>query len=141
MNYSFISPESTSHWNDYHRIRRTVLWEARGNFGSYDETHPDEYKSNHHPKILVLEDEPIGVIRIDIVGDVAWFRRVAISEHQQRRGHGRFLLREAESFSLKRGIKHIRSSVDSEAIGFYRKLDYCSESQDESLMFKFLRAN
>ena len=136
MAYELRSPESDSEWRAYHDIRRTVLWESRGRLGVYDESHPDEYKPNHFPKLLCLNDLPIGVIRIDILDETAWFRRVAIIEDLQREGHGRVLIHESEKFARKRGAKRIESSVDRDAIGFYRKLGFESNEGDETAMYK-----
>ncbi|HYW71002.1 MAG TPA: hypothetical protein VE961_08210, partial [Pyrinomonadaceae bacterium] len=75
-----VSPRSQQEWLAYHTIRRKVLFENRGNFGVYNEAHPDEFKRGHHPMVLVLNGLAIGVIRVDLAGPVAWFRRVAIRD-------------------------------------------------------------
>jgi GNAT superfamily N-acetyltransferase len=139
MAYMFRSPESKSEWTAYHDIRRTVLWEARGIFDVYDDDHPDEFKPNHFPKLLIHDDVPIGVIRIDIYGATAWFRRVAIIEARQRNGHGRSLLDFAEDFAREYGAQRVESSVDEDAVPFYRRCGYASpEGQPETAMFKRL---
>lgn len=138
MSYELRSPVTSGEWAAYHTIRRAVLWEARGHFGEYDECHPDESKPNHFPKILYLDREPIGVIRIDLVEGTAWFRRVAIAEQHQRTGHGRELIRRAERFALEHGARHIESLVDRGAIGFYQKLGYKSRNHDDTSMYKAL---
>jgi GNAT superfamily N-acetyltransferase len=53
--------------------------------------------------LLLLDGEAIGVIRIDINGNQAIFRRFAIREDLQRAGHGRVLLTLAESFAQEKG--------------------------------------
>src|SRR5262245_66330679 len=103
------TPSSTEEWQAYHSIRRKVLFENRGRFGVYDENHPDEHRKGNHPLLLLLDGEAIGVIRIDINGDQAIFRRVAIREDLQRAGHGRVLLTLAESFAQEKGCLHIWS--------------------------------
>lgn len=139
MAYELRSPESESQWQAYHDIRRTVLWEARGNFGVYDDNHPDEYKPSHFPKLLFHDGVPIGVIRIDVHGETAWFRRIAINEALQRNGHGRVLLGLAEEFARKTGAKRVESSVDEDAIPFYLRCGYCShEAQPKTAMYKLL---
>lgn len=124
MGYTFLSPTDETLWASYHDIRRTVLFERRGHFGIYDPDHSDEYEENHFPKLLLLEDRPIGVIRIDIDGDVARFRRVAIAETCQRRGHGRVLLMHAEAFAIERGAIRAEASVAADAVGFYRSTGF-----------------
>jgi len=101
-----------------------VLFENRGQFGVYDEHRPDEYSKGNHPLLLFLDDEAIGVIRVDIHGDRAIFRRVAIREDLQRAGHGRVLLTLAESFAQERGCLQIWSDVAPDAVGFYQRCGY-----------------
>src|SRR5262249_29790947 len=95
--HMLLSPRTHEEWLTYHTIRREVLFENRGEFGVYIENHPDEFQRDHHPMILVHNGVIIGVIRVDLASSVAWFRRVAIRDDLQRRGHGRTLLRLAES--------------------------------------------
>lgn len=115
-----------------------MLWEARGKFGVYDDTHPDEYKDDHFPKILLFDGAPIGVIRIDIALPLAWFRRVAITESMQRQGHGSRLMVLAEKFALEHGVSKIQSDVDRDAIPFYERFGFCLLDEGRTLMFKDL---
>ena len=138
MIYSLKSPELSTDWDAYHSIRRRVLWEARGRFGVYDDTHPDEYKEGHFPKLLFLDGEPIGVIRIDVAGALGWFRRVAIVESLQRKGHGSQLIKMAEEFARGQGVARIQSDVDREAISFYHRLGYRLLNRSGTLMAKDL---
>jgi len=128
--YILKSPQDDNEWRAYHTIRRKVLFENRGLFGIYDENHPDEYRPGNYPKILIYQDEPIGVIRIDIDGKLGIFRRVAVREDLQRRGHGKVLLSLAEAFARERGAETIRSFVNPEAVGFYER---CGFTRDQSI--------
>lgn len=74
--------------------------------------------------VLHLNDEPVGVLRIDVDGSTAWVRRVAIREDMQRQGHGRRMLQLASEFAVDEGCTMLRSFVDAAAIGFYRKLGF-----------------
>lgn len=125
-NIELISPTTDSEWNAYHRIRESVLWEARGLIGLYDSSHPDEYKENNYPKLLVHESNPVGVVRIDLDIDAqsAGFRRVAISSKKQRKGYGSELMRLAESFARAHGCDKLHANVSTDAILFYEKLGY-----------------
>ncbi|MGH1480594.1 MAG: GNAT family N-acetyltransferase [Geminicoccales bacterium] len=58
----------------------------------------------------------MGVIRIDIDGEVARFRRVAVAAEQQRQGHGRTLLRLSEFFSIEHGVTRVEASVAASAV-------------------------
>jgi GNAT superfamily N-acetyltransferase len=136
--YSLKSPSTSADWEAYHSIRRKVLWEARGQFGVYDDAHPDEYKEGHFPKLLLFESEPIGVVRIDIVGTVGWLRRLAIAEPLQRQGHGSQLIRLAEQFARERGVSRIQSDVDRDAIPFYERFGFRRVNSGGTLLAKDL---
>lgn len=117
-------PVTSEEWHAFHTIRRTVLFENRGKLETYNDNHPDDFKAGHHPLILVHKNVVIGVIRVDVEGTVAWFRRVAIREDVQRSGHGRMLLRLAEAFAKAAGCNEIRSNAAVEAVEFYTRCGY-----------------
>ena len=125
------SPRNSDEWSAYHAIHRKVLFESRGDFGVYIENHPDEFESGHHPLVLIHNEETIGVIRVDIENRVAWFRRVAIRDDLQRRGHGRSLLRLAEAFARRQGCNEVRSNVAADAAGFYERCGYAHIAEDK----------
>jgi GNAT superfamily N-acetyltransferase len=121
MRHRLAPPETAEEWEQYHRIRRTVLWERRGLLETYDERHPDEHRPGHHPLLLTFDLEPIGVVRVDVDGRTASFRRVAVREDVQRQGHGRVLLDLAEAFARRQGCSRLQSAVASDAVSFYEK--------------------
>ncbi len=120
-NHHLRAPSCDSDWEAYHRIRETVLWEARGRFGVYDRDHPDEHAAGHHPLLLEHEGEIVGVVRIDLLEDAAWLRRVAIAATAQGGGHGRALLELAAALARGHGATLLRSNVAEDAIGFYER--------------------
>ena len=122
--YELVSPSDSGTWRVYHAIRRQVLFEARGLFGVYDEHRPDERAPGNYSKLLLVEGTPVGVIRIDISGDDAIFRRVAIRLDAQRRGHGRAMLSLAEAFAAEQGCRRILSHVAPDAVAFYEKCGF-----------------
>jgi GNAT superfamily N-acetyltransferase len=124
--YRLIPPASAEEWDTYHSIRRQVLFERRGQFGLYDEHHPDDRAPSHHALLLFHDDLPIGVIRIDLEEGIAIFRRVAIREDHQRQGHGRALLRLAEEHAASHGTRELRSFVAPDAVEFY---EHCGFSR------------
>lgn len=63
-------------------------------------------------------------MRVDVAGDTAFFRRVAIREDLQRKGHGRTLLSLAEQFAGAQGCTQACSNVGPGAVEFYRKVGY-----------------
>jgi GNAT superfamily N-acetyltransferase len=116
-------------WRAYHDIRRSVLFEARGQFGVYNEAHPDDRASGHHPRLLLHRGDPVGVIRVDIEGTTAILRRVAVRSDAQRLGHGRVLLSLAQRFAQAEGCSRLLSYVAREAVGFYRKCGFASDHE------------
>ena len=128
--YQLKPPTSAKDWQAYHTIRRTVLFENRGQIGVYDENHPDEFRSGNHPLLLFLNTIPIGVIRVDINGEQAVFRRVAIRQDLQRAGHGRILLTLAKDFAKEQNCKEILSNVAPDAVGFYERCGFTFDSSE-----------
>ncbi len=124
------SPATDFEWDAYHRIRKKVLWEARGRFGIYDASHPDEYKENNHPKLLLLDSRPVGVIRIDLDRKTksAYFRRVAIDSEVQRRGLGKEIMKLSEDFACSQGCNQLIANVSLDAVEFYEKIGYRLDS-------------
>lgn len=124
------TPHTEADWNAYHGIRERVLWEARGCVGVYDRSHPDEYQEGNHPKLLLLNNEALGVVRIDLNAETgeAVLRRVAIAARAQGKGYGRELIRLAEAFAREAGCERLVSNVSLDAVGFYRKMGFVFDS-------------
>ena len=122
--HALRTPQNDEEWRAFHAIRRKVLFENRGKGDTYIENHPDDFKPGHHPLILLYGGVIIGVIRVDVVGSLAWFRRVAIRDDMQGAGHGRALLRLAEAFAKAEGCTEVRSNAAVEAVGFYERCGY-----------------
>ena len=53
--YQLRAPVSEEEWQALHDIRRKVLFENRGKFDTYIENHPDDFKTGHHPLVLVTK--------------------------------------------------------------------------------------
>ena len=133
--YELVSPADAEAWRCYHDIRRAVLFEARGWFGVYDENRPDEKADGHHAKLLLYRRDPIGVVRIDIAGEAAILRRVAVRSDAQRCGHGRALLSLAQLFAIANGCGRLESNVASDAVGFYEKCGFSVARDADARMF------
>ena len=131
--HQLLRPRSDAEWEAYHTIRRTVLFERRGRFGVYDPSHPDEHHPSNVPLLLMCDREPVGTIRVDLADGEALFRRVAIREDVQRRGHGRTMLALAEEFVRAQGVNRIRSHVDRGAVGFYERCGYARDGVDDGV--------
>ena len=124
------APVTEEDWLAYHAIRRHVLFELRGST-AYNPAHPDEHRPGNYPFLLWDGDVAIGVIRVDIDGTRAIFRRVAIREDRQRCGYGRRLLETAEQFARRQLCTHIESHVDSGAIVFYERCGFVRVSDND----------
>jgi GNAT superfamily N-acetyltransferase len=117
-------PRNEEEWRAFHAIRRKVLFENRGKGESYIENHPDDSAPGNHPLVLIYKGEVVGVLRLDVVEEVAWLRRVAIREDLQRVGHGRVLLRLAEAFAKAEGCNEMKTNAAVESVGFYERCGY-----------------
>jgi GNAT superfamily N-acetyltransferase len=124
-----VTPATANEWQAYHRIRREVLFEARGQFGVYDANHPDDRAPDHHPKLLLHYGDPVGVVRVDVAGPVAALRRVAIRAVAQRQGHGRTLLGLVQRFAQGSGCTQLVSCVASDAAAFYEGFGFVVAEQ------------
>jgi uncharacterized protein (TIGR00725 family) len=143
--HELVAPADAAEWRAYHDIRRQVLFEARGRFGVYNDAHPDEAASGHHPRLLLHRGDPIGSIRIDVERTNAVFRLVAIRSDAQRLGHGRTLLSLAEQFAQAEGCSQLITHAAPDAVGFYRKCGFAEQEgagpagHESVLMMKRLR--
>ena len=122
--HELVTPTDPAEWHAYHEIRRRVLFEARGQFGVYDESRPDEKAPGHHPKLLLYRGDPVGVVRIDIDATTAICRRVAVRSDVQRLGHGRVLLMLAQRFAQESGCVRLVSYVAADAVAFYQQCGF-----------------
>ena len=125
--HELVAPADAAEWRTYHDIRRRVLFEARGRFGVYDDSLPDETASGHHSRLLLHHGDPIGPIRIDVEGATAIFRLVAIRSEAQRVGHGRTMLSLAEQFARAEGCSRLITHAAPDAVGFYRKCGFAEQ--------------
>jgi GNAT superfamily N-acetyltransferase len=128
--YELLAPTGEAAWRAYHDIRRAVLFEARGQFGVYQEDRPDERAPGNHPQLLLHRGEPVGVVRIDVSGDTAICRRVAIRSDLQRLGHGRALLTLVQQFARDKGCARLASHVAPDAVGFYERCGFTVDTAD-----------
>lgn len=123
----------------YHDMRDRMLYKKFGK--PYDKYHADELNSNNHRRILLLDNEPIGTIRIDLEKLYARFRLVTIREDLQKHGYGSNLIKLAEEFAIDNGCSEVLVISGKESVGFWRKCGYLLENQDiPRIMKKSLQA-
>jgi hypothetical protein len=111
--YDLVLPESAADQFAYHRIRRTVLFEARGSF-DYIPDRPEEVKAENLSLIFKLDEQAIGTVRLDQKPDGrAIVRLVAIAHDFQNRGHGTALMTRLELLALSLGINDASRALGS----------------------------
>jgi len=116
---------SEADWAAFHRLRREVLFEARGRFGVYDEAHPDDRLPENEPLILVEGGQAIGALRLDSLGNGSGgVRTVAITPARQRQGCGSLMMALLERRALAQGMTRLEVRSAPDAVGFYEKLGW-----------------
>ena len=130
--YELNPPATSAEWESYHRIRREVLFEARGRLNIYDPNLPDEHSEGRISLLLFHHGRPIGTVRLDLLSDGSMITRlVAVEAAEQRRGHGRELLRLAEQRAITAGARRMAVNAHVDAETFYAKSGYRRESWDD----------
>ena len=123
--YELRAVQTAADWSAYHRIRRTVLFEARGRFGVYNDNHPDNRIEGNYPLLLAFRGDPVGAVRLDCgPGDLGIIRQVAIDGPAQRLGHGRILLQLLVSRGIALGLRALEVNSDGRAVGFYQRFGF-----------------
>jgi GNAT superfamily N-acetyltransferase len=101
------------------------LFEGRGQFGAYDENHPDDRLAQNHALLLIEQGKPRGALRLDLAGDgSAIVRTVAIETGEQRRGLGRSMMILAETYATAHGVKFLEMNSAPDAVAFYLRLGW-----------------
>ena len=122
--YELCLVENADDWEAYHRIRRTVLFEARGRF-DYIINGPEELKAENLSLLFKYREQPVGTVRLDQKPNgKAIVRLVAIVPHLQKQGHGTVLMQRVERLAASLGINQLLVHAALDAVGFYQKLEY-----------------
>lgn len=132
MTLELRAVQSDDEWAAMHDIRRRVLF-APGRHATdivYDDNHPDDRAPENVPHILMLDEQPIGVARLDLKGDHAVVRLVAISPEHQRNGFGEIMDKMLTEKCWELGVKQMRVNAAPDAVGFYEKTGWRKESWD-----------
>jgi GNAT superfamily N-acetyltransferase len=123
--YELRAVQTEEDWTAYHRIRRTVLFEARGRFGIYDQNNPDDRAEGNHPLLLVFRGDVVGVVRLDCgSSDVGIIRQLAIDGPAQGVGHGGTLLQILVARGMALGLRVLEVNSDRQAVGFYQRFGF-----------------
>ena len=120
-----------------HDIRRVTLFTAdRGVV--YDENHPHDVNPANQCFLLVLDGQPIGVVRLDPRGEhEGVVRLVAILPALQRQGHGRVLGELIETEARRRGMVELGLNAREDAVGFYQRMGWAPEIWDRAELETF----
>lgn len=132
MTLELRAVKTDEEWAALHDIRRRVLF-APGRHATeiaYDPDHPDDRAAENVPHILMLDDTPIGVARIDLKGDRAVVRLVAIVPEHQRNGFGTLMDTMLTEKAWELGVRQLRVNAAPGAVGFYEKTGWRRESWD-----------
>ncbi|MDR3471556.1 MAG: GNAT family N-acetyltransferase [Devosia sp.] len=132
MGYELRPVTTPQEWQAMHDIRRAALFTEEAHPGViYDENHPLDRHPGHQPFLLMLDDRPIGVVRLDDRGNGEGIvRLVAVRPELQGRGHGRELDRLVEVEARGRGMRRLMLNARNEAIGFYQRTGWRPEVWD-----------
>lgn len=126
--YQLVPVVSPEDWAFFHAVRQSELFARRPDI-VYDANHPDDRTPRHFPLLLKFNGKRIGVARLDLLarGAVA-MRLVAIERGEQRKGHGRALMRVFEDLARAKGAIRIFLNAHQSAVGFYERLGFVREN-------------
>ncbi len=121
MTHSLKRVATPDDWASLHAIRRAELIHPGRHAVAYDENHPDDRAASHLPFLLLDEERVVGTARLDLRGESAVVRLVAITAAEQRRGHGRALSDLIDAEARRRGVRTLLVNAAPDAVGFYEK--------------------
>jgi GNAT superfamily N-acetyltransferase len=120
-------------WAAMHRLRRDVLFAPFRKQGVvYDENHADDRDPANLPFLLFVDGAPAGITRLDLDGDIAIVRLVAIAPELQRQGHGRSMSALVDREARRRGVRLLRVNAAPEAVGFYERTGWHRREWDRN---------
>jgi GNAT superfamily N-acetyltransferase len=121
MPYHLKRVQQPAEWRAMHDIRRAVLFAPGRHAIAYDENHPDNRAEGNMPFLFLDDNEPVGVVRLDVRGEIGIVRLVAIVADRQRQGLGRAMDAAVIAEARSRGISLLRVNAAADAVGFYEK--------------------
>ncbi|WP_309085377.1 GNAT family N-acetyltransferase [Chelativorans sp.] len=125
MPYELRAVRSAEDWRHLHEIRRSVLFTPERHADvEYDENHPDDRAEGNIPLLLLFESRPVGVVRLDVRGEAAIVRLVAVIASERGRGHGRILGALVEEEARRRGARTLFVNAAPDAVGYYEKVGW-----------------
>lgn len=132
MSHSLKRVTTPDDWAAMHAIRRAELIRPGRHDVAYNENHPDDRAPDNIPFLLLEGARPIGITRLDLRGDSAVVRLVAITAAEQRRGHGRALSQLIDAEARQRGVRTLLVNAAQDAVGFYEKTGWRQVEWDKA---------
>jgi len=132
VNLELRAVKTDEEWAALHDIRRRVLF-APGRHAyeiEYNPDHPDDRAEDNVPHVLMLDNAPIGVARLDLKGDRAVVRLLAITPEHQGNGFGELMDKMLTEKAWELGVKQMRVNASPDAVGFYEKQGWHQEEWD-----------
>ncbi len=114
--------ETKKEWTEYHRIRKSELFDRYQPEVQYDPEQKDEFKNKNHPMVFYLGNQIIGTVRLDEKPKKQLIMRLmAIDEPLQRQNYGSQALKLIETWALEQKYKHLVLNAQPAVIDFYLK--------------------
>ena len=129
-----VPPSTDDLLKEYHAMRKRMLFDPLGR--PYSDNHPDETRDGNHRRVLLLNGELIGTVRIDIDGPDAAFRLVTVREDMQGRGYGRSLVELSESLARSSGCRRVVVTAGEKSVGFWEKCRYSRVSDGRRMIMR-----
>lgn len=129
-----VPPSADAILAEDHAMRKRMLFDPIGR--PYDDDHPDESRDGNHRRVLLLDGELIGTVRIDKDVPDAAFRLVTIREDLLGRGYGRRLVELSENFARSWGCRRAVVTAGDQPVGFWEKCSYSRFSDGRRIIMR-----
>lgn len=80
--------------------------------------------------LVYYNGEPVGTGRVRMVDEFGKLERICILEPYRKFGLGKIIITTLEEIALERGATKVKLHGQSQAQGFYKKLDYQTSSNE-----------
>lgn len=128
--HRFLRVTHCKEWEDYHRIRKTEIFDPIGVV--YNPSHPTITANGHHHFLLCNGVEIITAMHVEFLNESdAVIRSLATDARFQRQGYGKEMILCLEKWLKRRNIKFVKTRIRLSAEPFYRKLGFVEMSFDD----------
>ncbi|MBA4249583.1 MAG: GNAT family N-acetyltransferase [Candidatus Puniceispirillum sp.] len=131
----FLKTTHHFEWNEYHRIRKELIFDASGL--KYDPHHSSLTDPNHHHFILYHGVQIVTALHVEFLNSTtAALRILATDKAFQNKGYASFSMRLMEKWIKSQEIKTIKLHAEPRERPFYEKLGYCDVDFDDVCIVK-----